>query len=324
MIKETAEKLKAENKIILVHGNADMDAVGSAYALSVCFPKGDIYAPGGVDRIAGMVAEKLNMKILDDCDISKYDLVVVVDTSSPEQLRPSVEEVPPGSVVIDHHSPTGKWEGMHFYCDNSRVSCCEIIKDIIDSLGISIPRDAATALLAGMLTDSGHFQYAKPEMMRSFADLLQTSGVHMDEVFNLTRSQMVMSERIAVMKAIGRVKYDIIGDMMVSIAFGGSFEASSCRVLMTGGADVVFVGSQRGEEFRVSARATQDIVRRGVHLGDIVGGISGETDTDGGGHGGAAGISGIGDVEAMLHMCMQRTMDEFRKIKNAQPEKEII
>jgi nanoRNase/pAp phosphatase (c-di-AMP/oligoRNAs hydrolase) len=212
---------------------------------------------------------------------------------------------------------------MHFLCDNTRVSCCEIIKEIIDSLDISIPKDAATALLGGMLTDSGHFQYAKPVMMRAFADLLQTSGVHMDEVFNLTRSPMVMSERIAVMKAIGRVKYDVIGDMMVSIAYGGSFEASSCRVLMTGGADVVFVGSQRGEEFRVSGRAAQDIVRRGVHLGEIIGEISGETDTDGGGHGGAAGISGIGDVEAMLHMCMQRTMDEFRKIRNSQPEKEI-
>ena len=138
MIKETAEMLKKENKVILVHGNADMDAVGSAYALSVCFPKGDIFAPGGIDRIAGMAAEKLNMKILEDCDISDYDLVVVVDTSSPEQLKPAVQEVPPGSVVIDHHSPTGKWEGMHFYCDNTRVSCCEIIKDIIDWFGLGV------------------------------------------------------------------------------------------------------------------------------------------------------------------------------------------
>ncbi|MDR2698845.1 MAG: DHH family phosphoesterase [Candidatus Methanoplasma sp.] len=320
MIKETAELLKAENKVILVHGNADMDAVGSAFALSICFPKGDIFAPGGIDRVSGVVAEKLNIRVLEECDINEYELVVVVDTSSPEQLKPMVRAVPEGSVVIDHHAPTGKWEGMHFLCDNTKVSCCEIVKEIIDSAGIEIPRDAAMALLGGMLTDSGHFQYAGPDLMRAFADLLQKKGIHMDEVFNLTRLQMTMSERIAVMRAIGRVKFDTVGDMLVSTAYGGSFEASSCRTFLVAGADVAFVGSQRDEEFRISARATQDIVRKGVHLGSIVGSISGETDTDGGGHGGAAGLSGTGDIEAMLHMCMLRTMDVFREIKNARKD----
>ena len=319
MIKETAELLKkTESKVILVHGNADMDAVGSAFAISVCFPKGDIFAPGGVDRVAGLAAEKLSIKILEECDISGYDLVVVVDTSSPEQLKPMASEVPAGSVVIDHHTPTGKWEGMHFLCNNTKVSCCEIIKEIVESLGIEIPKEAAIALLGGMLTDSGHFQYAKPEMLRAFADLLEGGGVHMDEAFDLTRSQTTMSERIAVMKALGRVKFDYVGDMLVSTAYGGSFEASSCRAFMLAGADVAFVGSQRDDEFRISARATQDIVRRGIHLGNIISGISGETSTDGGGHGGAAGISGNGDVEAMLHICIQRTMEEFREIKRAQ------
>ena len=324
MIKETAELLRAENKVILVHGNADVDALGSAFAISTCFPNGDIFAPGGIDRVASLVAEKLGISVLEECDLGEYDLVVVVDTSSPEQLKPSVQEIPEGSVVIDHHKPTGKWEGMHFLCDDTRVSCCEIVKELIESAGISIPREAAVALLGGMLTDSGHFQYAKPAMMISFADLLQKSNIYMDEVFNLTRSQMTMSERIAVMKALGRVKFDHVGDMVVSVSYGGSFEASSCRAIMMSGADVAFVGSQRDEEFRISGRATQDAVRRGIHLGNVVSEIGGETDTDGGGHGGAAGISGTGDVEAMLHICMQKTMDKFREIKRSMSDDGLI
>ena len=323
MIKETAELLKAGNKVILVHGNADMDAVGSAFALSICFPKGDIFAPGGVDRVSGLVAEKLNIKILGECNLDDYDLVVVVDTSSPEQLKPMVGTVPEGSVVIDHHSPTGKWEGMHFLCDPARASCCEIVKEIIDSAGAEIPKDAALALLGGMLTDSGHFQYSGPALMRAFADLLEKSGIHMDEVFNLTRLQMTMSERIAVMRAIGRVKFEVVGDMIVSTAYGGSFEASSCRTFLMAGADVAFVGSQRDDEFRISGRATQDAVRKGVHLGNILNAISGETDNEGGGHGGAAGISGTGDIEAILHICMLKTMDAFRAIKNAQRDEDV-
>ncbi|MDR0309563.1 MAG: DHH family phosphoesterase [Candidatus Methanoplasma sp.] len=315
MIKETAEMLRTENKVILVHGNADMDALGSAFAVSACFPKGDIYAPEGIDRVAGMVADKLDINVLNECDIHQYDMVVVVDTSSPELLKPSVPEIPAGSVVIDHHTPTGKWEGVHFLCDNTKVSCCELVKDVIDSLGIKIPRNAALALLGGMLTDSGHFQFAGPDMMRAFADLLQKSGIHMDEVFNLTRAQMSMSERVAVMNAVGRTRFDRVGDMIVAVSYGGSFEASSCKALISAGADVVFVGSQRDKEFRISARATQDSARKGIHLGNILNEISGETDTDGGGHRGAAGISGIGDVEAMLHLCMSKTMEKFREIR---------
>ena len=34
MLKDIAEKLKDKKKVILVHGNADMDAISSAYVLS--------------------------------------------------------------------------------------------------------------------------------------------------------------------------------------------------------------------------------------------------------------------------------------------------
>lgn len=314
MFKEIAEKLTGKNKIILVHGNADMDAIGSAFAIAACFPPGNIYAPGGIDRTAGQITEKLGITVLEECDLSDYDLVVVVDTSSPEQLKP-VDSLPEGSIVIDHHAPTGKWHDVDFICDNTKVSCCELIKDIIDSADIEIPQIAAKAMLGGMLTDSGHFQFADPKMMMAFADLLENSGIYTDEIFGLARSPTPTSERIAVMKTIGRVKFDHVGNMVVATAYGGSFESSSCRALLLAGADVSFVGSQREDEVRISARATQDIVRKGIHLGNVLGDISEETESDGGGHGGAAGFTGTGDVEALLHICMLKTMDLFREIK---------
>jgi nanoRNase/pAp phosphatase (c-di-AMP/oligoRNAs hydrolase) len=317
VLKETAERIIGKRKVIFVHGNADMDAIGSAYAVSRCFPPADIFAPAGVDRVASMVAEKLGIKVIEECDVSSYELVVVVDTSSPAQFKPAEPTIPEGSVVIDHHAPTGKWDNMYLLCDETRVSCCEIILELIDSCGIPLEKDVALALIGGMLTDSGHFQFGDPRMLRAFADILERSGTYMDEAMQLTRSPVGISERIAMIKAVGRSKFDRIGDMVVAVAIGGSFEASSCRALTLAGADVVFVGSQRDEEFRISARATQDMVRKGVHLGNIMGDLSGETHTEGGGHGGAAGLSGVGDVEAMLHICMMRTMEEFRRIKNS-------
>ena len=315
MLKETAEMLSKGRKIILVHGNADMDAVGSAYALSKCFPPADVCAPGGVDRVAKLVAEKIGLDILSEFDPSDYEMTVVVDTSSPEQFLPGNVIVPDGSVVIDHHRPTGKWDRMHFLCDDGRVSCAELVYDVIKASGAEVDRDTALVLLGSMLTDSGHFQYADGGLMRTFAELLERYGIGMDEAMLLTRAEQSMSERVAVMKAVGRSVFDRIGDMIVATSYGKSYESATCKALISCGADVAFVASQRENEFRLSARANQEMVRRGIHLGEIVKGLGTETETDGGGHGGAAGMSGIGDAEAMLHMCMKRTMEEFREIR---------
>lgn len=314
MLNRIAERLSEGRKVVLVHGNADMDALGSAYALSRAFPDADIYAPNGLDRVARMVSEKMGVAVLDGCDYSDYDTVVVVDTSSPEQLE-GAAPVPGDAVVIDHHKPTGKWDVETFYCDDTKTSCCEIIRELIAAAGIPLTRDMGLMLLGGMLTDSGHFQYARADMLPVFGEIMGTCGIEMDEAMELTQAPVSMSEKVAMMKAIERTRFERVGDMIVAVSFGGSFEASSCRAIMAAGADVVFVGSQRDENFRLSARATQEAVRKGIHLGEIMSGIGKETMSDGGGHGGAAGLTGIGDTEAMLNICMSRTMEVFRDIK---------
>ena len=313
IVEDMVEALSSDRtKAVLVHGNADMDAVGSAYAIARCFPNCAIFAPDGVDRVARMVAAKMETTIREGAG-EGFEMRVVVDTSSPEQLGEGFEGA---DVVIDHHMPTGRWDGVSlFLCDPGRTSCCEIVKEVLDAAGIDIPRDAALMLLGGMLTDSGHFQFAKPAMMRTFADLMESAGIDMDEAMLLVQAEASISERIAMLKAVGRVRFERVGQMIAATSSAGSFEASSCRALLSCGADIAFVGSQRENAFRISGRATQDAVRKGVHLDEIVAKVGGETDSDGGGHGGAAGINGTGDVEAMLMICMENTMDAMRAIK---------
>lgn len=310
--KEVADALQEGKKAILVHNNADVDAIGSAYALYRCFPDCTICACGGIDYVANAFAEKLSIPLIDTYDPEDYDLTVVVDTSSPELLE---VDVPKGSIVIDHHICTDKWKDMRFFCDSDIVSCCEIVAEIIREAGFNIDKDTGLALLGGMLTDGGHFQFAKSNTLRNFAEIMDESKVAMDEAMSTTHAEVRMSERVAVLKTIERVKFERVGDMLVASAVGSSFEASACRAIMCAGADVVFVGTQREEFFRISSRATQEMVRRGVNLSEAVQNIGTDIDCDGGGHIGAAGISGIGDVEAVLGMCVSRTMDVFRKIK---------
>ncbi len=314
MHEEIARLLSGGRKAILVHGNADVDALGSAYALSKLFPEADIYAPGGLDRVARVVAERMGIAVLEECDLSAYDKVAIVDTSTPEQLETG-QPIPDDAVVIDHHFPSGKWGNRPMLVDDSRVSCCEIVLELYDRLGAELPRDAGLILLGGMFTDSGGFRFADPRLLRAFSDVMEKCGIHMDEVMTLTKAPDSISERVAVLKSMERMRFERIGPYLIVVSLAGSFEASVCRALLEAGADVAIVGSQRDETFRLSARAKQDAVRKGLNLGAILGDVGTETGTVGGGHEGAAGVSGVGDAEAMLHMCKCRAMDFFRELK---------
>ncbi len=310
---EITAALAEGKKAVLVHNNADMDAVGSAFALSRSFHDFTICACGGVDYVANVVAEKLGIPIFDSYDPEDYDLTVVVDTSSPTLLGVSVPE---NSIVIDHHIPSGEWKDVRFFCDETSISCCELIAEILFDSGIKIDKTTGLALLGGMITDSGHLQYAKPITLKRFARIMEECDICMDEAMALTRTDVRMSERNAVLKTMERLKFERVGEMIVAYAIGSSFEASACRAMIGAGADVAFVATQKDDFFRISARATMEAVRKGIALGDILQNVGSDTDCNGGGHTGAAGISGIGDAEAMLGMCVSRTMDEFRRIKS--------
>ena len=80
---------------------------------------------------------------------------------------------------------------------------------------------------------------------------------------------------------------------------------------------MVFVGSQRDERFRISARARQEMVRKGFHLGKLLDDVGEETYNSGGGHAGAAGLTGVGDVEAVLNMCLSRSLDFLREVRDS-------
>ena len=210
------------------------------------------------------------------------------------------------------------WDGALFYCDESRRSCAEIVFEILKRAGTEVDRRLGLALAVGMLTDSGHFRFANSALMRTFSEVMEVSGINMDEVMDLTDLEPDVSERISQLKGAQRMRFDRLGDHIVAISLGSAHESSVCKAMLNIGADVAFVGSQRDERFRISARARQDVVRKGLHLGKLLDEVGGETSNNGGGHAGAAGLTGVGDVEAVLNICMSKSMAFFRYLRNSQ------
>ena len=315
MLSEIAAELDSGGRTrILLHGNADPDALSSAFAVSRAFPDVEICAPGGLDRASKVLASRLGIDVRESEDIQGSDRTLVLDTSGPDQIPFEIDYG--NSIVIDHHARNSAWENARIYfCDETKTSCAEIVYELLKAADRGMDRDVALALLVGILTDTGNFKYARPSSMMAFAEIMESHEIHMDEAMDIVSLDVDLSEKISQLRGAQRLKYWKVGDRIVAISQGSAFEASVCKALLYLGADIAFVGSQRDETFRISARARQDIVRKGVHLGRLLNGVGSETSNGGGGHPGAAGISGVGDVEAMLNISAENAIKQLKKLE---------
>jgi len=317
VLSSIASELEKGPVVALLHGNADPDALASAFAVKSCFPQVTIWTPGGTDRMSKEMTRSLGIAVVESPERPPGTLLVL-DTSGPEQLPEGIDFS--DSIVVDHHTRTQRWSTARmYYCDETKSSCSEIVIDLLRAAGKRLPKEAALALMAGILTDTGMFKYGKPPALKAFADLMEGNGVQMDEATSLIHMESDISERVSQLKGAQRLKYWKVGEFIVASSQGSAYEASVCKALLALGADVVFVGSQRGDSFRISARATQETVRMGVHLGKLLGGVGSETSNGGGGHPGAAGITGVGDVEAILNISVDNTVKLLKRLSGHSP-----
>jgi nanoRNase/pAp phosphatase (c-di-AMP/oligoRNAs hydrolase) len=259
--------------------------------------------------------QALNEEVIEDPgpdDIERFERIFVLDTSTPTQLGALAEHLK-GPIIIDHHLRNTSWDGLAeiYYCDDTKTSCAEIIYQILKASAKPIERVTGIALMAGIITDTGRFKFAKPETFKTFMDIMSESGVQPDEVLQIveTDNNYDRSQRIAHLKAAQRLKYEMIADKIVVTSIVGAFESSACKYLLMLGADIAFVASQKGNELRISAKAKQALVKQGLHLGKFLNEVGLECDCDGGGHPGVGGLNGVGDPEAILKICTEKLRD---------------
>lgn len=122
----------------------------------------------------------------------KYDLIIVLDTpvisrlgSLYENNKGFFKEIP--IVNIDHHSSNENF-GKVNWVESSSTSVCEILVSLIESLGRDRPlfdSEIATALLTGIITDTGSFQNTNttPKSLTVAAQLVAI-GAKREEIIN--------------------------------------------------------------------------------------------------------------------------------------------
>lgn len=295
--------------LYLCHRNADPDAIGSSFALSQTFG-GAIGVVDDMSRIGASLAEALGAQVLLNPQFEDYDLVVVVDTSVGMQLGGNL---PATYALVDHHLDQGLLDDALFYIQRPAKSTAEIVWRILKDNGKKPDRDAALALLAGIVSDTGRFKRATPETFAVASEILAEGGFSYEEALEALSVPTSVSQRIAVLKAASRAKIIRQGDWLIASSVVNSFEGSAAMSLVDLGADVAFVAGRhgKGERIRISARSSRAAARKGLNLAKLLGEVGQAFNGDGGGHMSASALEAIGDPSVILDACRKKAAESL-------------
>ena len=297
--KEFLAKIRQHNNVLfLCHKNADADSLGSAYALQrAC--GGRIGVQDSLSSLAGLFADRIGISVVIEPRPEDYDLVVAVDTSTLVQTGyRSLGKC----AVIDHHAPGDLVKSCDLALIRPASSTAEIVYGLYRANGIPLDAEIAFALVLAMVTDTGHFRYASADAFAIVGQMLHEGGIRYADVAEfLSQVPVDLSCRIALLKAASRLNLHRVGNLLIVESTVSSFGAQAATSLITLGADVAFVGSEKDGEKRISGR-----VRRGVDLdlARLLEDVGRKFGGSGGGHMAAAGVVIRGDLDKALQECV--------------------
>ena len=158
---EILEKIKKYQKIIIHrHQRPDPDAIGSqtglAEILKVSFPTKEIFMVG--KKIPGFAwigeMDEIDNEVFNDA------LVIVTDTANAPRIDDRRFDQGDMLIKIDHH-PNDEPYGDIMLVKTEASSCSEIIYDFYHHFKdeLTLPQNAAHALLAGIIGDTGRYLY---------------------------------------------------------------------------------------------------------------------------------------------------------------------
>ncbi len=180
-LRAIAGALQQSRKVIISgHVMPDGDCVGSVAALGLALtqlgkevtmalpdpvPEIYLFLPGAADFAIGESALTVD-----------YDTFMVLDCSVPERLGVLRALLERRLTVcnIDHHASSHHFADYN-YIDPQAAATAEIVQDLCALLGARITPEIAACLYAGILTDTGSFQYENttPDTHRRAAALIE-------------------------------------------------------------------------------------------------------------------------------------------------------
>ena len=183
------ELVAAESVLLVTHQRPDGDALGSTFGLRAFLrslgKRADVLLTDGMPhRYISMYQCALTKIARTDAD--SYELVAVLDCANIQRLNI------PGDLGIDYlrsrrtinldHHAFNNLDLPENFVSTEISSASEIVGTMLLGSGAAIPSECATALLAGMMTDTGCFRFTNTK-----GDTLRIAGALLDRGAELER-----------------------------------------------------------------------------------------------------------------------------------------
>ncbi len=169
--------------VLLSHVNPDPDALGSICGLGIALresgvkvrlinqskvPESLFFIPGA-SEVSNFVPELGDdwLLVLDCGDVTRFG----------DDFRSKLEKHPK-MINIDHHHSNTNFGTLN-WVDAQASSTCEMVYKLLLRAGKKISRESATALLTGVMADTGSFRFrsTSAETFRVAADLIECGAV---------------------------------------------------------------------------------------------------------------------------------------------------
>ena len=312
---------KSNRVVIVTHRSPDGDAVGSSAGLAGALKNWGKEARVIIPDAYATVFNYIECNVIDHAidparaeeEIGKADLIFCLDHNDLKRIgnvKESVEKAAVTKVVIDHHPhPSNEFDIV--FSDTSIGSTAEMIFHFLDDLDAFhlIDEECATALMTGIITDTGSFNYGTTAATFSVASQLVRKGAKSQEIqqaiFNqnsLSRMRLngyALSEKLEVIEYMNAAIVSLNKEELERFNFQkGDTEGLVNQALSIKGIKMAVFVQERNGETRLSFRSQDDIEVNKIAAEHF----------DGGGHVRAAG--GISELS------VEDTVEKLKVILN--------
>src|SRR4029450_4799497 len=307
-LEAVAEAIRSHDRfLVTTHENPDGDALGSLLAMKLALDElgkdSGMYLAGDAPlprEYSWMPLEDLQRKVPDD---AATRVLLALDCANESRLGPDPEVLHSAPLVVnvDHHHDNSRFGAVNLVVADAS-STGEIVRDLLDELGVELTPEIAEALYIALVTDTGRFQYTNttPKALRLAAELVE-AGADVHRVFQGVYESVQFAKLKLLARALGRAPVYEGGRIVVSYLLRTDFnEVGAAEPYSEGiidylraveGADMAVLirepPRQDGPARRVSLRASVDELD--------VSAIARQS--GGGGHRQAAGFSSEASIE---------------------------
>jgi bifunctional oligoribonuclease and PAP phosphatase NrnA len=323
-LQAVADAIRSHDRfLVTTHENPDGDALGSLLATKLAL---DALGKDSVMYLAGeaplpreyswMPLEDLQRKVPDD---AATRVLLALDCANESRLGPDPEVLHSAPLVVnvDHHHDNSRFGAVNLVVADAS-STGEIVRDLLDELGVELTPEIAEALYIALVTDTGRFQYTNttPKALRLAAELVE-AGADVHKIFQDVYESVEFAKLKLLARALERAEIYEGGRLVISYLLRGDFaEVGAAEPYSEGiidylraveGADMAALIREPprgdGPKRRVSLRASADE----LDVSKIA-----RASGAGGGHRQAAGFSSDDSIEEITEFIRR----EFAAARN--------